>query len=71
MLTVKGRRDPVEDCSPEVHPTDELQVVGRVGLTFDNVEYCFVQHGDGAGDACDTEGLGTEDGEDEGSHEGG
>ena len=70
MLTVEGRCDPVQDCAPKVHPPDELEVVWRIRLTFDDVEYGLVQDRNRASDACDAEGLGTKDGENEGSHEG-
>ena len=70
VLTVEGCCYPMQDCPPEVDPSDELEIVWGIRLTFDDVEYGLVQGRDRACDACDAEGLGTEDGENEGSHEG-
>ena len=69
VLTIEGSGDPVKDGSPQIDPSDKLQIVGRVRLTFYDVEYGLVEYGDGTGDACNTERLGAENGEDEGGHE--
>ena len=42
--TVQGGGDPVEDGAPQVDPPDELQIVRRVVLVLDEVEYRLVQH---------------------------
>ena len=68
-LTVEGCSDPMQDCAPEVHPTDELEIVGRIRLALNDVEYRLVQHRNGTGYACDAEGLGSKDRENESGHE--
>ena len=68
-LTVEGRRNPVENRAPKVHPADELEVVRGVGLSFNYVEYRLVQHSDRPSDASDAQGLSSEHGEDERRHE--
>jgi hypothetical protein len=37
----------VDDCCPEVDPTDELVVVWRVRFTLENIVDGFVEDGDG------------------------
>ena len=69
VLTIEGGGDPVKDGSPQINPSDKLQVVGRVRLTLYDVKNRLVEHGDGTGDSCNAEWLGAEDGEDESGHE--
>lgn len=71
VLTIQGRSDPMQNRTPEIYPADELKVVGGVGLTFYDVEDRLVQDCNGASDPCNAERLRSEDGEDEGGHEGG
>jgi hypothetical protein len=47
-ITVKNCSNPVEDCSPEINPSNELQIIRWIGLRIENVEYSFVKHSDGS-----------------------
>ena len=69
MLTIEGGGDPVKDSSPQIDPSDKLQIIWGVRLTLYDVEYRLVEYSDGTGDACNTERLGAQNGEDEGGHE--
>jgi hypothetical protein len=61
----------VHDSSPEVNPTDKMEIVGGVLSSLKNIVYGFVEDRDGAGDACDAEWLTRKDRKDKGCHEGG
>ena len=68
-LTIQSSGNPMEDGTPEIYPPYELQIVRRVRLPFNDVEYRLVQHRDGPGNTSDAERLGTKYGEDERCHE--
>ena len=48
IFTIEDCSYPMEDCSPEINPSNKLQVIWWVGLCIENVEYGFVKHSDGS-----------------------
>ena len=36
----------MEDCTPEINPSYELQIIWWIGLCIENIEYSFVKHSD-------------------------
>ena len=45
-ITIEERSYPMEDCTPEINPSDELQIIWWIGLCIENIEYSFVKHSD-------------------------
>ncbi len=60
----------MDDSCPQINPSYEMKVYRGVGLFFYNVINSLVEHRDGACDARNREGLSTENGKNECSHEG-
>lgn len=69
LLTVQYCCDPVQDGAPKVDPSNKLQIVWWVVLTFYDVKNSLVEHRNGTCDTGNTQGLCTENREDKGSHE--
>lgn len=44
LLTIQDSRNPVEYCSPQVDPADEMKIDRRVILSFYDVKYSLVEH---------------------------
>lgn len=51
----------MHDGPPKVYPSDELQVIGSIGPSFDNIVNDFVEYGDGSSDTTDEEWLSTKE----------
>jgi hypothetical protein len=47
-ITIEDCSYPMEDCSPEINPSDKLQIIWWIGLRIENNEYSFVKHSDGS-----------------------
>lgn len=59
-LTVCERRDPVEDCSPEIHPSNELMIIKAFAtgpILHKDVVNGLVEYRDGTSDTRDEERL--------------
>ena len=51
----------MHDGSPQIDPSDELQVIGSIGPSFDNIINDFVEYGDGSSDTTDEKWLSTKE----------
>lgn len=38
----------MEDRTPEINPSNKLQVIWWIGLSIENIEYSFVKYSDGS-----------------------
>jgi hypothetical protein len=51
--TVPESRYPMHDCSPQVDPSNKLQVVGSIRSTFDDIVNDFIEYGDRSSNTTD------------------
>jgi hypothetical protein len=51
----------VHNCSPEVHPSDKLEVIWRIGFAFDNIVNNLVEDCNWSSDPTDEKGLCSEE----------
>ena len=47
-ITVEDCSYPMEDCSPEINPSNKLQIIWWIGLCIENIENSFVKHSNGS-----------------------
>jgi hypothetical protein len=51
----------VHNCSPEIYPSDKLEIIGRIGFTFDDIVNDLVEDGNWSSDSTNEKGLGAKE----------